>query len=296
MKKLTLKNKTYQKLEINFTKFLASSGYSKSSCYNLPNHIREFLYWQEQRKDEFSDWESADFIEFLDYVKERKNERRSGGLSASHINKFVQALQLLQQYLKDTEQVNFYIKIPQEGTLRTELEIFSREEIEELYAHCKKSLLGLRLRAILALCYGCGLRKGEAVAMNVEDIWWDRKLLQVVKSKSGKSRLIPMAKGVEEDLKRYIQEARPLLLKDKETSALFLRRDGWRLGSQSLYVCFKEHLKSMGMRLCGLHTLRHSIATHLADSGMNSEQIARFLGHRTLDSTQIYVHHKKTKK
>ena len=290
MKKLIVKNRTYQKLEKDFTKFLESSGYSKSSQTYLPLHVREFLHWQESRKRVFEDWQSLDFIEFLDYLKTRQNQRKSGGLSAAYINKMSQALQLLQQYLKDSNQADFYLKIPKQGTLSTELEIFSRAEIEELYAHCKSNLMGLRMRAILALCYGCGLRRGEAAGMNLEDIWWEKKLVQVVKAKNNKSRLVPMAKGVEADLRNYIDKGRPFLASDKPSSALFVGRDGERLNDQTLYISFKKLLKQAGMRLCGLHTLRHSIASHLADSGMKSEQVAQFLGHRSLDSTQIYVH------
>ena len=290
MKKLIVKNRTYQKLEKDFTKFLQSSGYSKSSQTYLPLHVREFLHWQESQKRVFEDWQSLDFIEFLDYLKTRQNQRKSGGLSAAYINKMSQALQLLQQYLKDSNQADFYLKIPKQGTLSTELEIFSREEIEELYAHCKSNLMGLRMRAILALCYGCGLRRGEAAGMNLEDIWWEKKLVQVVKAKNNKSRLVPMAKGVEADLRNYIDKGRPFLASDKPSSALFVGRDGERLNDQTLYISFKKLLKQAGMRLRGLHTLRHSIASHLADSGMKSEQVAQFLGHRSLDSTQIYVH------
>ena len=290
MKKLIVKNRTYQKLEKDFTKFLESSGYSKSSQTYLPLHVREFLHWQESQKRVFEDWQSLDFIEFLDYLKTRQNQRKSGGLSAAYINKMSQALQLLQQYLKDSNQADFYLKIPKQGTLSTELEIFSRAEIEELYAHCKSNLMGLRLRAILALCYGCGLRRGEAAGMNLEDIWWEKKLVQVVKAKNNKSRLVPMAKGVEADLRNYIDKGRPFLASDKPSSALFVGRDGERLNDQTLYISFKKLLKQAGMRLRGLHTLRHSIASHLADSGMKSEQVAQFLGHRSLDSTQIYVH------
>ena len=126
--------------------------------------------------------------------------------------------------------------------------------------------------------------------MNLEDIWWEKKLVQVVKAKNNKSRLVPMAKGVEADLRNYIDKGRPFLASDKPSSALFVGRDGERLNDQTLYISFKKLLKQAGMRLCGLHTLRHSIASHLADSGMKSEQVAQFLGHRSLDSTQIYVH------
>ena len=83
--------------------------------------------------------------------------------------------------------------------------------------------------------------------------------------------------------------------KGKKSDALFLNRYGNRLGSQMLYLRLKYlqyHTDDLTLQAkeIGLHTLRHSIATHLLSAGMKLESISRFLGHSSLESTQIYTH------
>jgi len=277
---------------LRFKNYLKSRSYSPSSIYNLPNHVREFLHFQEQRNRKLNDWQQEDFSDFLDYMRHRSNQRRAGALTASYLNKIIQALNLLQRYLKDTHQVDFYYKLRGLNQTSSELQVFSPAEIQQLYDACKSNAFGMRMRAVLGLCYGCGLRKGEAVALNLNDLWWDKQVLQVRKSKTGKSRLVPLARGVERDLKTYLHRARTQLARKDSPAAFLLNQRGGRLSGGALYKAFEYFLQRNGFRQTGLHTLRHSIASHLTESGMPSEQLARFLGHSTLDSTQIYVHFK----
>ena len=290
MKKKGLSTPQYQQLVTQFRAYLRTRNYSESTQYGLPNHAQEFFYFLEQQNTKLNDWQPADFKDFIDHVKNRKNDRKEGGLSNAHINKIIQALHLLQSYLGAVDKLDFYVKLPFLESLKTEMQIFTKDEILYLYDCCSNDHFGLRVRCILALCYGCGLRRGEAIQINLEDIWWERNLLQVRKSKIRKARLIPLTKGILEDLKYYYQKARSKFEKGRHQSAFLLSNKGNRLSPSTLYYLFQKLLKEAGFEPCGLHKLRHSIASHLAASGMKSEQIARFLGHNSLDSTQIYVH------
>lgn len=294
MKKLVLKTVSYQALEQAFKSWLIALGYSESTCYNLPTLVREFLHYQEQQKKELNDWQPTDFKAFMEHCKTRKNERRAGALSSNHLNKIAHALDLLQQYLNKINQVDFYYKITRLKSETKVLQIFSKQQIKQLYEACDQTLMGYRNRVLLGLCYGCGLRKSEAVNLEMSDLWWDKSLLQVRKSKTKKSRLVPMTKQLQADFYYYQQHIRPLLIKEKEPPYFLLSNRGRKLGKQTLYKSFVNLLKTIDLPQTGLHTLRHSIASHLAASGMASEQIAQFLGHQTLDSTQIYVHLKSS--
>ncbi|OED47219.1 hypothetical protein AB832_00675 [Flavobacteriaceae bacterium (ex Bugula neritina AB1)] len=293
MKKLILKTASYQALEQAFRSWLIVLGYSESSCYNLPTLIREFLHYQEQHNKELNDWQPIDFKTFMEHCKIRKNQRRAGALSSNHLNKIAHALDLLQQYLNKINQLNFYYKISRLKIEVKVLEIFSKKQIKELYEACDQTLMGYRNRVMLGLCYGCGLRKGEAINLELHDFWWDKGLLQIRKSKTKKSRLVPITKQLQADFYYYQNHIRPLLIKAKDTSYFLLSNRGRKLGKQTLYKSFVSLLKTIDLPQTGLHILRHSIASHLAASGMASEQIAQFLGHQTLDSTQIYVHLKQ---
>lgn len=293
MKKLVLKTKNYQKLEASFSHWLFVSGYSESSLTNLPVHVREFLHYQEQENKVLKDWNATDFDRFISHCSNRKNQRRTGGLSSSHINKIIHALDLLQQYLRKVNQVDFYYKIPRLTAESKTIKVFSQAEIKQLYEACDHSIYGLRNKVLLGLCYGCGLRKSEAIDLELEGIWWDKKLLQVRKSKTKRSRLVPITAQVLTDLEVYKNQARPLFLQNESSPYFLVNNRGKAWSKQAIYKSFIKLLETASLVQTGLHTLRHSIASHLAASGMSSEQIAQFLGHQTLDSTQLYVHYNR---
>ncbi|MFT5823747.1 MAG: integrase/recombinase XerD, partial [Crocinitomix sp.] len=162
--------------------------------------------------------------------------------------------------------------------------------------------MGQRDRAILAIFYGCGLRKSEGTALNITDIDLQKRLLFVRKGKGNKQRYVPIATKVLEDLKAYLEEGRywfleyqkqgslrKELLRKSDSSAFFINQVGGRM--KSFYNRFDYLAKNTDASIhFSTHTFRHSIATHLLQSGMDIEEIAKFLGHSSLESTQIYTH------
>ena len=122
-----------------------------------------------------------------------------------------------------------------------------------------------------------------------------RGFIYVREGKGGKERHVPMSKTVQEHLQNYITKGRPLFSKGKYSKSLFLNYRGQPIGSQSLYFRLKQlqqncDCQQLKQKQIGLHTLRHSIATHLFQNNVALETIAQFLGHSTLESTQIYTH------
>lgn len=156
----------------------------------------------------------------------------------------------------------------------------------------------MRDTAMLDIYYGCGLRRSEGQALQVQDLGLDKGLLYVRKGKGYKQRLVPVAAAVGLRLHNYLKYARPVLIDtgssaNKEAFFIGSRGSGQVQGS-CLYERLKRLMKLTGIYErkpgAGLHTLRHSIATHLLESGMSLEDISKFLGHSTLESTQIYTH------
>jgi site-specific recombinase XerD len=164
--------------------------------------------------------------------------------------------------------------------------------MQRLYEATADNLLGIRDRAMLAVYYGCGLRLNEGIHLHTGDIIHDKKLLHVRKGKHYKERYVPIAEKNYEELKLYIDYARLQLLQQIKTEALFIDvNKGRAMHKQSLYLRIKRLVKIAKIKKkVGAHTLRHSIATHLLQSGMKLERIKDFLGHDHLDSTQIYTH------
>jgi site-specific recombinase XerD len=144
---------------------------------------------------------------------------------------------------------------------------------------------------MLAVYYGCGLRLSEGAALTLSDVITDRKLLHVRKGKGYKERYVPIANRSYKAIQLYIEEGRPQLVQGPGDRLFIGGGTGKPLHTQSLYIRIKRLVNVAGLtKRIGTHTLRHSIATHLLQSGMTLERISEFLGHSCVDSTQIYTH------
>jgi len=298
MKKEELKSTDFQQLQQNFTNWLETLGYVSSTIYRQPRYVLEFLLWLERQGiTKANQIQQQHFFDFLDFFKQRPNKRIKGGLSSAHINKQVNALNRLIEYLRLNKSIRFSIQLKQieKETIRKPV-ILTQAEIQDLYKATDNNLVGMRDRAMLAVYYGCGLRKSEGLALTVEDVLFDRKQLYVRKAKNKQQRYVPIPDKGLKDLENYIYSARPLLIDaTSNNNHLFISERGKTLHPESLKNRLDTLRKRSGNpRLMdtsfGLHSLRHSIATHLLQAGMKLENIALFLGHKSLDSTQIYTH------
>ena len=296
-------NQDYQTLLINFTNWLKTLNYSESTVYNQPNQLAEFLRWLEtQNITKTKDITPQHGKDFIQHFTTRPNKRRTGGLSEAHINKQIDVLTKLSKYLKHTENQQINFKLQRLKHQATKPNILTKEEVKELYKQTHAAdnyLLGIRDRAMLSIYYGCGLRKKEGLLLETTDIDFTRKLLYVRHPKNNYERYVPMSQQVQEDLEHYLYQARPLLLDkagqqmEKQTARLFITEQGTVLTGQSIAYrlqVLQKKSSTLQEKKIGLHLLRHSIATHLLQAGMRLENIALFLGHKSLDSTQIYTH------
>ncbi|WP_224994350.1 tyrosine-type recombinase/integrase [Cesiribacter sp. SM1] len=293
MKNLPLQNHYYKELEQQFSRWLQLLGYSKQSCYNLPLHVREFLnYLEEKALPQIKLVSPQELEDYLHYLQqERCHQRNGSALSPAHLNKHVQALNLLSRYLTEIGAEAVSWRLPMFRASEPLPKVLSQHQVQQLYAACSATSIGLRDRALLSILYGCGLRRSEAAALRVEDARLQARQLYVRKAKGNKQRYVPLSPGVAEDLQQYLELSRPLLLK-APTNALLLTYAGKALGGQGMMRRLELLLEiaKIPAEGIGLHTLRHSIATHLLQAGMKLENISRFLGHSSLESTQIYTH------
>ena len=294
----TLKSIEYKRLQLGFKEWLATLGYAASTVYCLPRMLAEFLVWLEENNYvEIKELTQDKAEDFMQYFKNRPNKLFSGGLSSSHINRQIDTIQRFVSYLKLTNQAELNIVLKHiKAEAVSERDTLSKEEIKSLYSATDETLIGIRDRAMLSVYYGCGLRRSEGLALEVSDVLFDRKLLHVRKTKTRYERYVPVSLTCLQDLEHYIYFARPLLLNDEQpTEFLFISERGKEIEGQSLLSRLHALQKRTGdpdleIKNIGMHTLRHSIATHLLQAGMELEDIATFLGHRCLDSTQIYTH------
>jgi integrase/recombinase XerD len=291
MKKLRLKEEKHIRLESGFREWLKITGYSASTVNSLPAHIKEFFHWLERANIFIENLTPQILQGYFLYLKERPRQTRTGALSNNYLLKHLQALKRLSDYLRNTEQESFDADIVITGDKRKIPEILSRAEIKQLYEVTEDSPMGLRDRAMLAVYYGCGLRRNEGISLDMGDILTVKNLLYVRKGKNYKERYVPMTAEVKEDIESYLLYGRPFLVKAEYEEAFFLTERGERPEGQSLHLRLKQLAEKAEIdKVVSLHKLRHTIATHLLESGMSLENIALFLGHESLESTQIYTH------
>jgi len=290
-----LSTANYRLVLLGFEDWLKTLGYSKVTVYQAPRYIKEFLCYLESNNITNITECHLGLPAYLEYFKNRPNKRKEGGLSVAHINKQIDSLNKFFKYLNLTEQNLNNIKLQQ---LKNEASLpiyLTKEEIEELCKVTDNSLLGIRDRAMLGLYYGCGLRKSEGLSLKVEDILFDRRLVYVKHTKNNYERYVPISIRVLQDLESYIYRVRPILDNGAAKDALLLTEIGNPMKTSTPIYRLKKLQKAtdnpeLQDKEVGIHTLRHSIATHLLQAGMELEQISLFLGHKTLDSTQIYTH------
>lgn len=306
MKRPELRNSSYHYLELAFKEWLDILGYATITVYNSPREAREFLLFLERNHcQHITQVQTKHIKEYQEYLNTKTNtSKKGGGLSNSYINHHLWSLEkffsfLYHKGIQGLPDVNLkQLQIP-----KIRREIVTEEEIKELYQiaksqesiNQKQAALNYQNIILLTIYYACGLRRSEGLALELSDINLDTKILHVRKAKGNKQRLIPFNKTTSKYLQNWIYEYRPLLVKDKTESKLLVNYLGKPIGGSSLNVKLKELIaQSENIQLkekkISLHSLRHSIATHLLANGMHIQKVQQFLGHSSLDTTEIYTH------
>lgn len=169
--------------------------------------------------------------------------------------------------------------------------VLSVDEVFRLMDSPEASARGrTRDRAILETLYSSGLRVGELVGLDLDDVDLDLAVVRVM-GKGRKERVVPLGSKAVEALRSYLQERKHMHVADGQEQALFLNLRGSRLTARSV-----ARIVERQARRCGLpgrispHCLRHTFATHLLDGGADLRGIQELLGHVSLSTTQKYTH------
>ncbi|MCA6442532.1 MAG: tyrosine-type recombinase/integrase [Bacteroidetes bacterium] len=297
MKHLILNNPSYIKLEEGFREWLEILGYAPVSVVSHPRIMREFFNHLESIGiNHIEQVENETVYGYFDYLKGRKKLRDNGALTNSYLNKHLQTIKRFSDYLRDAHKQSFTTDIIGFPVNTPPQVVLHQKEIELLYNAVPNDEYGIRDSVMLDIYYGCGLRKNEGVQLDMEDVLYDRGLLYVRAGKNYTERYVPVNDKILKNIRNYANDARiSLLVKDKNEPSLFVSQRGERPTGDSLLLRLKGLKELTGntvlqSKKIGLHTLRHSIATHLLMGGMKLENVAKFLGHKSIESTQIYTH------
>ncbi len=220
--------------------------------------------------------------EFLADLSEQKLARRSIVRRLSAVRSFFTFLHreklITTNPMADIESPKLERKIPLSLTYEEVQNLFNQPDTAEF--------TGLRDRCILELFYSSGLRVSELVALDKNDFDFE-KLEMRLKGKGRKERVVPITKTASDWVRRYLNHP-----EHKGTShAIFINRFMGRLTTRSVDRLFQKYLKASGLAAhITPHIIRHTIATHWLENGMDLKTIQLLLGHTSLATTTIYTH------
>jgi integrase/recombinase XerD len=281
----------------NYTQYLQTLGFSSHTVYNYPKMLNLFFEYLERNGIcSVQQLTQQHVFEYFAYLQTRPNMRTSAvALSSAHLNKSFDCVDKFLEFLQHNglksapSPTHFRIleTKTQTPTVLTTKEIqllyTSAQELFAQYSYREAQPRRALATLVLDLCYGCGLRKSEAYKLLLEDIEFDKHLIFIPQAKGNKDRYIPMSETVSKRIQLFVYEHRRFFAVNHKRV--------FPLSLDSLAYYGKILFQNSGLEYAaGLHTLRHSIATHLHQNGMSIEQIAKFLGHSSLESTQIYTH------
>ena len=268
-----------------FLEFLQNE--KKMSTNTLQSYERDVLQFSkylDEKKMNYSKVKTEDIKEYLKHLQEM-------GKKTSSISRSLASIRSFYQY----ELRNKKIKInPTENVQAPKVEkhapsILSSQEIELLLDQPKDvDLKGTRDKAMLEFAYATGMRVTEIISLNIEDV--DLENANVVCKSAVKQRTIPLGTLSLKALKEYIEEARPILVRDEDEKALFVNINGGRLTRQGFWKIIKYYKEQAHItKDITPHVLRHSFATHLLQNGADLKSIQTMLGHSDILSTQVYM-------
>ena len=166
----------------------------------------------------------------------------------------------------------------------------TEDEVARVLASCEATPVGRRDRAILKLLVRLGLRAGEVVQLQLDDMDWREGCIRIRAGKSARERMLPLLEDVAVDVIAYLRDGRP----KSNDRAVFLRcRPPYRAfkNSDCVSSIATAHIKRAGIVRShnGAHIFRHTAATQMVSHGATFKQVADILGHRRLETTAIYA-------
>lgn len=168
---------------------------------------------------------------------------------------------------------------------------FYEQELEKLFdVTVGEDYRSLRDRALLELLYATGIRVGELVTMEMQDVDHYLGIVKVM-GKGRKERFVPYGSFADDALQQYMDNSRPQLMKQKKHSMLFVNLRGDPLTDRGVRYILKDLMERASLHTkITPHMIRHTFATHLLGAGADLRSVQELLGHRHLSSTQVYTH------
>jgi len=271
-----------------FKQWLKSAGYKENTISGKARAVKRFFSWL--GKEDVRDVSLADVKGYVNYLDEHESVKTNMRLKESSKNHLLSGIKLMfkclyvnEKILRNPLQEARFAKRESENPKK----IFSRQKVGKLLDRIEfPGSYWFRDRTIYELLYSSGLRVSEAANLKVKDIDFEGRMLLIRQGKFYKDRIVPVSDVAIAFLKKYLEGR----IEEKE-SPVFLGAQG-RLGKQAISRRFRDYLRKFCMYEEGLsvHSLRHSIATHLLEAGADLRYVQELLGHNSIETTARYTH------
>ena len=268
-----------------FLEFLQNE--KKLSDNTLQSYKRDILQYQsyvEENGINYTKVSKEDIKTYLNYLKQIGKKLSTISRNLASIRSFYQFLIRNRKIKNDpTEEVQspkVEKRVPS---------VLTAQEVELLLEQPKDvDLKGTRDKAMLEFAYATGMRVTEIINLNIENVNLEEGY--VICQSGSKQRNIPLGSLSLNALKEYIEEARPILIKNEKERSLFVNVNGKRLTRQGFWKIVKYYKEQAHItKDITPHVLRHSFATHLLQNGADLKAIQTMLGHSDISSTQVYM-------
>jgi len=266
----TFKSMKKQELLSVYKKLLKIENYSEQTIKSYYSALRLFLEWISKSK-----LDSVTEKSIEDYLYYCKTKRK---YSFSSMKLVVASIRYLYvKVLKKEIPEALNIKLRKPSILPS---VLSTKEISKILEIIKN----LKHKTIIVLIYSAGLRLGELLNLELSDIDSETMKIHIRQAKGKKDRYVMLSENVLALLRDYYKKYKP-------NKYVIEGQNGGRYSPKSVQSIFKRALQKAGIKKkATVHTLRHSFATHLLDDGTDIRYIQELLGHKRLETTQIYTH------
>jgi len=258
-------------------------GLAENSCFAYQNDLLLFLEFV--KKKSIEKWEEVKAEDIIEFLK----ERREKNMQSSTVSRELISLRVFFRFLSSETLIKSDIctKIESPKLWKLLPNVLSEEEVKTLInAPEKKTVIGIRDKAMLELLYATGLRVSELVNLKIQNINLETKFLRCF-GKGGKERLVPIGSYAVQTIQEYLKTRSKKDPKD----FLFITSRKKNMTRENFWKRINHYAKVANLnKKIYPHLLRHSFATHLLSHGADLRVVQEMLGHADISTTQIYTH------
>ena len=258
-------------------------GLSENSILAYERDIKQFA--EEKSKHDLTKITSDNVIVFMNFLYSHGASDKTVARKRSSLANFYKFL-----YIEQLISEPIFERFPSPKVSASLPDVLSIEEVDALINAVERTdEYGTRDRAILEFLYSTGARISEMLDVRIGDLYLDEMIVRLF-GKGRKERYVPISQTALTYCENYIENARPKLLKYKQSNILFLNRFGNKLSRMGCWKIINKYAQQAGIKThVSPHTLRHSFATHLLQGGANLRIVQTLLGHSSISTTQVYT-------